>query len=67
MCVPGGHVPGSGAASAFTAPSASPSLPPGASFAKSTGVSWLTDRVVCVLITRMPRPTQSTTWMRQIP
>lgn len=29
--------------------------------AKSTGVSLLTDRVLCVLITRTPRPTQSTT------
>lgn len=65
--VPGSRVPGSWAASAFIAPSASPSLLPGASFAKSTGASWLTDRVVCVLTTRMPRPTQSTTWTRQRP
>lgn len=34
---------------------------------KSTGGSSLADRVVSVLTTRMPRPTQSTTWRRQRP
>lgn len=67
MCAPGSRLPGSRAASAFMMPSASSSRPAGASSAKSTGASSLTDRVVCVLTTRMPRPTQSTTWTRQRP
>lgn len=58
------YIPDSRAASTFIALSASPRRPLRASCAKSRGASSLTDRVVSVLTTRMPRPTQSTTWTK---
>jgi hypothetical protein len=58
------YVPDSRAASTFIAPSASPRWPLRASCVKSRGASSVTERVVSVLTTRMPRPTQSTTWTK---